>query len=59
MKSNFLKELMQLILILAAGLLISFTLSKITGMQFRWWITVGIFTGGYIGSQLVKKRKIR
>ena len=59
MNSNFLKELMKLILILAAGLLISFTLSKITGMQFRWWITVGIFTGGYIGSQLVKKRKIR
>ncbi len=59
MKSNFLKELMKLILTVAAGLLISFTLSKISGMQFRWWITVGIFTGGYIGSQLVKKRKIR
>lgn len=56
MISNFLKEILKLILIISIGLIISFIVTAITGTPFRWWITIGIFTGIYVGIRLLNKK---
>lgn len=56
MISNFLKEILKLILIISIGLIISFIVTAITGAPFRWWITIGIFTGIYVGIRLFNKK---
>lgn len=52
---NIFKEIIKLGSLIVLGLIISFSLSRITGREFTWWITVGAFIGGYLGSKLFKK----
>jgi hypothetical protein len=50
------KEVAKFIFVLFIGLLLSFILSKFFNYHFKWWITIGAFSGVYLGSKIFSKK---
>lgn len=54
---NNLKELAKLFIIIICALIFSLIITKVTNREFKWWITIGVFLGSYLGSRIFKKKE--
>lgn len=54
---NKLKELAKLFIIIICALIFSLIITKVTNREFKWWITIGVFLGSYLGSQIFKQKE--
>lgn len=50
------KKYIKYILFILVILGIKWTVSYFTGMEFRWWITLGIGIGTLLGYQLIESK---
>lgn len=55
--NHLIKETIHFLSLLLISLLISFLLTKLTGGPFKWWITIGLLSGNYLGKYLFRKKQ--